>query len=78
MKTTRQAKIWKNKIDWFNDGFATKIQITDQQDNEVVYVERIAVVKGDIALHLALGWNNEPFSEFFQLTHVPSGFPVGS
>ena len=39
MKTTRQAKIWKNKIKWFNDGFVTKIQITDRRDNKVVYTE---------------------------------------
>ena len=46
MKTTGQVKIWKNKINCFNDGFVTKVQIVDHGSGSVEYIERIVVAKG--------------------------------
>ena len=77
MKSIRQAKIWKNKIEWFKDGFVTEINIMDNRSNSPVLAKRIAVVKGDIALHLTFGWDDEEFGDYFQLTHVPSGLAMG-
>lgn len=78
MKSTHQASIWKNKIEWFNDGTVQEIEVLlrDKKVHNIYDTHKvIAVCKNGLALHLqfANAYSNDIFNDdYFTVTHIES------
>lgn len=78
MKTAKQAKLWKNKIDWFSDGKVEEVEITLPQQPPV---KMWAVTKEGLALHKSFDLKHQTKEAIFDrseltITHLESGYYV--
>lgn len=77
MKTTRQAKLWKNKIEFFNDGEIRTIKVFLRKGSKIDrFVEVISIVKDNLALHLSVKQDGTLDDDYFTITHFQSGLLV--
>ena len=79
MKSIRQAKIWRNKVQWWNEAELTEISVRIYENHNIGNkpTERkvLAIVKDGLALHLEFAPEHfdDVFLNGFSVSHLASG-----
>lgn len=75
MQNQRQAKIWRNKIEWFGDGEVKKIKVATQKGNKFDIRSVWAICKKGVAIHTNVLRDDtiSKNTDYFSVTHLESG-----
>lgn len=82
MKSLQQAKIWRNKVQWWNDAHLAEVTLRMYENrnigNKPTERKILAIVKDGLALHLEFApeWFDSMFLDGFSVSHLASGMNV--